>query len=533
MTGSARRAVRAGSDPPADPAASAGTAGGALPALLVGLAAAILGYLGAGVPAYWGDEAASIMSAERDWASLGAMLGRVDAVHGVYYAFLHVWIDVFGASEWSTRAPSAIAVGFLAAGTVVLGTRWFGPRVGLVAGVVCALLPRTTYLAVEARPYALAAAAAVWLTVAFVALLGRGRTGFWRWALYGLGLGASVWVFLHLALLAAVHAVALATMRPRASRATVRGWLSGLAVAALVALPLALAAIAQQHQLAYLAERDWATPGHVLVTQWFAEPVAAVVAWAFIVTGVVAVLLRARGLATALPAGFLPTVAWIVLPTALLLLVDALVTKSYSPRYVSFCVPAVAMLVALGIDAVARAASARLIRRADVPGGTRSRAAAGSVAAGSVAVIALAVMALAVAPVYLAQRSEFAKDGGIEFRAVADVLRDRASPGDVVVFGPGDRPSREPRLALRLYPEAFAGLVDVQLRTHYSATTDLWDVVASAGEIAREIQGDRVWAVVSADGDRATLDALEAVGFVPTDREDINRVSVLRLERTR
>lgn len=528
MTGSARRAVRAGSDPPADPAASAGTAARALPALLVGLAAATLGYFGAGVPAYWGDEAASIMSAERDWASLGVMLGRVDAVHGVYYAFLHVWIDVFGASEWSTRAPSAIAVGLLAAGTVVLGTRWFGPRVGLVAGVVCALLPRTTYLAVEARSYALAAAAAVWLTVALVALLGRRRTGFWRWALYGLGLGASVWLFLHLALLAAVHAVALATVRPRASRATVRGWLSGLAVAALVALPLALAAIAQHHQLAYLAQRNWATPGHVLVTQWFEEPVAAAVAWAFIATGVVAVLLRAGGRVTALPAGFLPTVAWVVLPTALLLLVDALVTKSYSPRYVSFCVPAVAMLVALGIDAVARAASARLVRRADVPGGTRSRTAAGSVAAG-----ALAVMALAVAPVYLAQRSEFAKDGGIEFRAVADVLRDRASPGDAVVFGPGDRPSREPRLALRLYPDAFAGLVDVQLRTHYSATTDLWDVVASAGEIAHEIPGDRVWAVVSADGDRATLDALEAVGFVPTDREDINRVSVFRLERTR
>lgn len=501
--------------------------------ITVGILAALLGYVGAGVPSYWGDEAASVMSAERDWVSLALMLGQVDAVHGVYYAFLHVWVDVFGAGEWSTRAPSAIAVGLLAAGTVVLATRWFSPRVGVVAGLVCALLPRTTSLAIEARSYALAAAAAVWLTVAFVVLLERRRTELWRWLLYGLGLGACAWLFLYLALLAAVHAVALATARPRASAAMVRGWLAGVAVGAAVALPIGLAALAQQHQLAYLAQRDWATLGHVLVTQWFEEPFAAVVAWAFVVGGVVAVLVRTRRDAAPLPPGFVPTIVWAVLPAALLLAVDALVTKTYSPRYVSFCLPAVAMLVALGIDAIARVAALRLALGADGSRRSPALAAARALLGSHLAIAAsLVVLIAVVAPIYLAQRSEFAKDGGIEYRAVADVVQERASPGDAIVFGPSDRPSREPRLALHLYPEAFADLVDVQLRTPYWARPGLWDVVAPVREAVDDIEGDTAWAVVSTADRTPTVAALEAAGFEAGERENINRVSVIRFDRT-
>src|SRR5690349_12244541 len=63
-------------------------------ATIVGVVAAALGYVGAGIPSYWGDEAASVMSAQRSWSSLALELGRIDAVHGLYYALLHAWIGV-------------------------------------------------------------------------------------------------------------------------------------------------------------------------------------------------------------------------------------------------------------------------------------------------------------------------------------------------------------------------------------------------------------------------------------------------------
>ncbi|WBM80753.1 glycosyltransferase family 39 protein [Cryobacterium breve] len=92
-------------------------------------------------PSYWGDEAASVMSAERSLPSLFRMLGTIDAVHGAYYLMLHFWIDLFGASEFSTRLPSAIAIGVATAGTFTLARMLTGARVAWIAAIVFAVLP--------------------------------------------------------------------------------------------------------------------------------------------------------------------------------------------------------------------------------------------------------------------------------------------------------------------------------------------------------------------------------------------------------
>ena len=464
-------------------------------AIGIGAAAALLGYAGAGVPEYWGDEAASVMSAERDWPSLASMLGDVDLVHGLYYALLHLWIDVFGAGEWSTRALSSIAVGFLAAGVVVLGTAWFGPRVAVAGGILCAVLPRTTYLAVEARSYALAAAVAVWLTVAFVALL-RDRRAAWWWGLYAVGLAAAIVLFLHVGMLLIVHAVALAAERPRPSRAVVRGFFVGAVAGVLLALPFVMAALGQRDQLGYLALREWARPEHVLVTQWFESPGVAVLAWLLMLAGVIGSVVGRR-FGDAIPAGLWPVLAWVVLPTTALLVVDLTITKTYSPRYVAFCVPAVAMLMALGIERIARLAVIG-VRRADASArasGSRTIDRGAPVVASVVTVLLVVACAVAAAPTYLGQRTASAKDGGAEFRTVAEYVREHAQPGDAVLFGLADRRSREPRLALRLYPDAFDGLVDAQLATPYDELPGLWDEVVPLGAVAGGLTAQTVWAI--------------------------------------
>jgi hypothetical protein len=68
-------------------------------AAVIGAASSLVVITGSWIPSLWGDEAASIMSANRDWPSLLGMLGTVDVVHGLYYVALGQWIDLAGASS--------------------------------------------------------------------------------------------------------------------------------------------------------------------------------------------------------------------------------------------------------------------------------------------------------------------------------------------------------------------------------------------------------------------------------------------------
>ncbi len=79
--------------------------------------------------------------------------------------------------------PSGLAVGGAAAGLVVLGKQFSSRTVALGSGVICAILPRATWAGIEARPYALSMMAAVWLTVLLVYAVRRDDA--WAWLSYG------------------------------------------------------------------------------------------------------------------------------------------------------------------------------------------------------------------------------------------------------------------------------------------------------------------------------------------------------------
>ena len=133
--------------------------------LIVAVLATAVSLGGAGRPSFWYDEAATISASySRSLGQLWQMLSNVDAVHGLYYLLMHGWFRIFPPTEFWSRVPSALAVGGAAAGVVVLA-RQFSPRtVALASGVFFAILPRTTWAGIEARPYALSMVAAVWLT---------------------------------------------------------------------------------------------------------------------------------------------------------------------------------------------------------------------------------------------------------------------------------------------------------------------------------------------------------------------------------
>ena len=484
-------------------------------AITLGVVGAAVGFAGSWIPSYWGDEAASIMSASRSWPSLWSELGTIDAVHGTYYAFLHLWTMLFGTSELATRAPSAIAVGFMVAGTFVIARRFGTQRFALLAAVVCMVLPRATFLSTEARSYAFAAAAAVWLTELCLELVRR-QAPRSRWVLYGLAMAAAIYLFLYLALLLVVHAVYIYLSQ----RQAIRPWSRGALIAVVAALPIILIATREKWQIDFLARRNYATVANILVKQWFGTPWVAILCWAFIVIVVVAYLRNRRGWKDRPAAGFASLAfAWLVLPTALLLAANA-VSPMYNVRYLSFSTPAAALLIAVGVSVAARFVARVVGRR------TQRRAPMTAIAA----LMVLSIAALC-APVYVGQRTPFAKDGGSDLRQVSEYFAAQGRTGDAVVFDQTTKPSRNPRLALRLYPSGFAGLSDVELLAPFDSASTLWDTVAPLPAVAH--LPERVWAVELGHGSSVPPDVavLKQRGYVVESSTVIHRTHIYLLEK--
>ncbi|WP_448811506.1 glycosyltransferase family 39 protein [Agromyces bauzanensis] len=478
---------------------------------LVGVLAGILSAVAAGVPSYWGDEAASVLSAQRSVPSLMGLLGRIDAVHGAYYLFLHEWIRLVGTSEAAVRLPSAVAIGVAAAGVVVLGSRLLGPAIGVLAGLVFAVLPIVTHMGIEARSYAFAIAAAVWLSVWLHELVRRRESRWWAWALFAVGFAAGVYLFLYLALLAPVHLAIV--LGARASRPVVVRWLAASVGAAVLAAPIVLIAMSQREQIAFLARRDYATADAVLVEQWFGSAWAlAVAAWCVIAIAVATAAFARAGRSTRF--GVVVAVVWMAVPTAVLLAGDAWLTPLYNRRYVAFCAPAVALLIAAGLRAL---------------GGYAARLAARPILLRTVPLVGLGLVVALAAPAYLAQRGPYGKDGGSDLRQTADVIAAHAVAGDAIVFDRTVKPSQRPRLALNLYPDKFARVDDIELVKPLGARTALWDKVAPLPEVvSRVLAYQRVWAVESG-ADAPDVAALRVLGYRVERTIPVHRTMIYEL----
>lgn len=471
---------------------------------------AAIAYVGAGTPSYWGDEAASVLSASRSFPSLIGELLHVDAVHGLYYVFLRFWITVAGTGEAAVRFPSAVAAGLAVAGTVALGHRLFNSNIGLLAGAITLTIPTWGLMGVEARSYAFGMAAAVWLTVLLVDLVTAEETGRRRWVLYAAAAAASMYLFLYLGMLMISHAVAIATLRP--GREVAKRWLQAIALTIVLAAPIVLAGYAQRQQIAFLARRHYATAQSALVGQWFGWAPTAVMGWLLIAAAVAPMISTFRR-SGRWPAGSLIVLTWVVAPTALLLIGNALLSPMYNLRYASFCVPGVALLMASGVRTVADLARTSAARR-------------GIVAASLVVLVSLA------APRYLAQRTPYAKNSGSDLRQTAQVIASHASPGDAIVFDESTKPSKRPRLALDLYPGSFAGLDDIGLATPFPRRTKLWDAVTPLGQIGSKIAAHSVIWFVQLDGSTSTdLASLKADGFTLTRTIPVHRTTVYKLVR--
>jgi mannosyltransferase len=496
-----------------------------------GVFACALAAIGSWIPSLWGDEAASLMSAERPISSLLTMLRHVDAVHGTYYLGLHAWIQIAGTSPFAIRFPSAVAVGLCTAAVVILARRLSTTATAVIAGLVCAVLPRMTYAGEEARSYAFSAAIAAWLTVIFVELLRRKQHRPWLWIAYGATLTLGFYLFLYVGLIALAHAVILVWMRP--ARSFTGRWLITVGLAAIAAVPILAMAFVERSQVAYLARTAEVTFNSVFVSLWFGTSQFAALAWLLLIAvGCVSAadwaLRRRRSRAFAQQSGNIRPApsrtvslelvagAWLIVPSAVLI-GSSPILSDFTARYLTFAAPAAAILIACAIVRIARIAR------------TRARL-------GILILLVAAVVATAV-PVYSAQRGPYSKNNS-DWAQLSATVGAHARPGDAVAFDESTRPSRRPRLAMRTYPAGFAGLADPTLRTPFAESASWRDVsytVKQAFALGRFDGVQRVWLVEYATRSRVDsfgISDLESRGFSIAKRYRDYRSEVILLTRS-
>ena len=150
---------------------------------------AALGLYQINVPILWRDELATWSAASRTLPQLWAMVHNVDAVLGVYYLGLHLWMAVFGDSAVVMRLPSVFGMTGAAAVVALTGKRLGGTRAGLISGLIFAVIPSVSRYAQEARPYAFATFFAALATLLF--LRAMERPTWLRWGCYALAIAAA------------------------------------------------------------------------------------------------------------------------------------------------------------------------------------------------------------------------------------------------------------------------------------------------------------------------------------------------------
>jgi mannosyltransferase len=454
------------------------------PPVLAFIAALVYTGIGLSVPSFWTDEAATISAVDRSLPDLVRMVGNIDAVHGCYYFFMHLWTSIFGLSEVSLRVPSLLAVSVSAGMVAAIGRRIGSAGYGLAAAALFVLLPRTQYVGTDARSYALALAASVTATYFLVRLREQPDTRFLiGYALAGL-VATSLSFYAVLVLLS--HATTVLLDPALRSR-----WRSLAVVSPAWLVPAALLAIIgarQQFQIAWLRPIDGGITAEVALLQFFSDAYFIVDAKVTpaptplesvgsIVLACVLSLLVALGLfrfrrnfiaALAVPLLVLPLT--VVIGGSLLL-----GTPYYLPRYLTFVLPSVAFL------------SAAALRARKTPGHGRPWVPLCTVAA--IAAVAL--------PSYLGQRTEFGRDPSDDFRFVAETLQRHAQPGEAVAL------TGNSGLALLAYRDSFDGLTDVTSGISASQWGRIFDQRFDL-ETARDgiLQHDSVW-LVSAQDDAA------------------------------
>jgi mannosyltransferase len=115
----------------------------------------------------WMDEGISVGIASHPLGAIPSVL-REDGSPPLYYAILHVWMALFGATPTALHVLSLSCFALAVPAAVWAAWAPFGPAAGALAGALVALDPFTVYYADDARMYTLVLLLGLLATGAFV-----------------------------------------------------------------------------------------------------------------------------------------------------------------------------------------------------------------------------------------------------------------------------------------------------------------------------------------------------------------------------
>ncbi|MEU8466934.1 glycosyltransferase family 39 protein [Streptomyces sp. NPDC029006] len=459
---------------------------------------AALGLWGLDRGGMWRDEAVSFQVGRRTVPQIWRLLHGVDAVHGLYYLFVHAVLAVHP-GEVVLRLPSVCAAAVTAGLVAALGCRLARPRVGLWAGLLYAVAPMAGHYAQEGRSYALVAAGATCATLLFTRAVQGGS-----WWPYGVVLGLTCWLHEFAVLLPFAHAVSLALAR--AGARTWRRFGVAAGAAGLALLPMVVVSRGQAAQVAWLRSPTAETAGGLL--RGFLGP-GDEVYWVCLGLALLGLagLAGRRGELTCAGVG-LPVA---VVPPALLMLASQ-VSPLYVDRYVLYALSGAPLVVAAGAERLAGALERP--RR-----GRRGPRALPGVPAARPRLLALTgVLAVALSLLHqfpLLQQDRDPARRPDDLAAVSRVAAREVGPGEPVLFLPA-----QTRNAALTYPRAFRGTRDLALVAGAAGSGTLYGREAGPGELRRRLAGlDRVWVVA----DRRLL----AGRWIPRDPTERTKLTVL------
>jgi mannosyltransferase len=455
-----------------------------------------------GGPSLWRDEAYTRDAISRPVGKIFALLAHTDAVHGAYYLLIHVIAGVIGTSATALRFPSLCAMVVATAFTAAIGRRaamlaqapddtgrhrtLIPALTGLLSGLVFATSPYMTYYAQMARSYAFVT---MFATIASYLLLRAYPGGGWRWwSAYGAAVALTGLFNVFGLLILVAHGVTLlltATTGParpgrRVGRIPV-GWLAASAAAVIVLIPLLRITSGQRGQISWLTRPDFETI--VSLFRDFAGSNGLIILVGLLALGGVAACCLADNWRPLNPAAI--ALPWLVVPPFLLLAVS-FVHPVYDERYVEFCLPALAILVASGLVGLVRLAFSPRLRQA-------GRAWLPLAAA---AVLAVALAVLLVGPQGAIRQTSARPDN---LRLASAIVAANEHPGDVVFYLPINM-----QVLGTGYPAPFLKLRDIAAAQSAIASNTLTgtEITSPALLKSRFTNVQRVWVVTGASNDK-------------------------------
>lgn len=462
--------------------------------VLLGLLGFLVSFAGSWIPSPWLDEAATAHIINYSVSDMAALWQHIDGVFSPYYLFMHFWVKVTGITPFWLRVPSLLSVGVGTAAMAATGRSTAGWKAQVLYGLCFALLPRTTAMGIEARPYAISAMFTALALLAVVKL--HQRRSRWYWPLLGLSIVGAVSAHLFAVLpLIGLILVALIIF-PKWGRL---GLLATSALAGLACLPLATLGLREQQQVAWIAKAPFSIADQALVEAWFTSRVDPNPNGSFLPLHYVALalsIIAALTVVVALVSGRrrLPTVrlALGLVPPLVavgLLWGDSVLTAPVlMGRYFTSSAPFIAMLLAECI---------MLLRP-------------------YIKLFVAALLAIGCLVLIVSQREPYAKIPWNDYSFIASTIHGQATTGDGLLMEPDAVPTNTARSAIDLYPRDFAPLVDIaqpqKAALNYPISVDPPIVDLST----RPSLPHRVWLVTALGQKSNYASQLTGLGFKPT-----------------